>query len=136
MYIPYEAKLRNKQNKHIGIILFIHGGKWVERTKDDTEQYSSRYAKYGYITANVEYTILSDNYTNHNIFRILDEITSCIKHLKQEIIAQGFKENNLEFAMGGVSEGAYIALLYAYKIKNLIFDIKFLIMPQLNLSKS
>ena len=127
LYIPYEAKLRNKQNKHIGIILFIHGGGWVGKAKNDTEQYASRYAKYGYITANVEYTVLSNNYTNYNIFRILDEITSCVKHLKQEIIAQGFKENNLEFAMGGVSAGAHIALLYAHKIKNLIFDIKFLI---------
>lgn len=127
LYVPYEAKLRNKQNKHIGIILFIHGGGWVGRAKNDTEQYASRYAKYGYITANVEYTVLSDNYTSYNIFRILDEITSCVKHLKQEVITQGFKENNLEFAMGGVSAGAYNALLYAHKIKNLIFDIKFLI---------
>ena len=127
LYIPYEAKLRNKQNKHIGIILFIHGGGWVERTKNDTEHYASRYAKSGYITANVEYTVLSDNYTHYNIFRILDEITACIKHLKQELLNQGFKENNLEFAMGGVSAGAHITLLYAHKMKNHIFDIKFLI---------
>ena len=94
--------------------MFILGGGWVGRTKEDTEQFASRYAKYGYITANVEYTVLSDNYTHYNIFRILDEVTACIKHLKEELTNQGFTENNLDFAMGGVSAGAHITLLYAH----------------------
>lgn len=107
--------------------MFIHGGGWVGRTKEDTEQFASRYAKYGYITANVEYTVLSDNYTHYNIFRILDEVTACIKHLKEELTNQGFTENNLDFAMGGVSAGAHITLLYAHTITPLPFQIKFLI---------
>ena len=127
LYIPYSAKLKNKQNKYNGIILFIHGKEWIDGNKNDTEHLAVRYAKYGYITANIEYTILSDNYTQYNIFRILDEITSCVINIKEVLLNQGFKENSLEFAIAGVSSGAHIALLYAHKMKNHIFDIKFLV---------
>ena len=127
LYIPYSAKLRNNQNKYNGIILFIHGKEWIDGDKNDTEYLAVRYAKYGYITANMEYTILSENYTHYNIFRILDEITSCVINIKEFLLNIGFKENNLEFAIAGVSSGAHIALLYAHKMKNHIFDIKFLI---------
>lgn len=127
LYIPYSAKLRNKQNKYNGIILFIHGKEWINGDKNETEHLAIRYAKYGYITANIDYTILSDNYTHYNIFRILDEITSCVNNIKEELLNQDFKESNLEFAIAGVSSGAHIALLYAHKMKNHIFDIKFLL---------
>ena len=39
----------------------------------------------GYISANVEYTILSNTYKTFNIFRILDEITASIKAIKKEL---------------------------------------------------
>ena len=125
LYIPYNS-LERKEKKN-GILLFIHGGGWTTRTKDDVEQFASRYAKQGYITANFEYTLLSDNYTQYNIFRILDEITACIKHIKNELKNQGFDENLLELAIGGVSAGAHITLLYSHLIKTQILPIKFLI---------
>ena len=65
----------------------------------------------------MEYTVLSENYTEYNIFRILDEITACIKSIVEELKIQGFNENKLELALGGVSSGAHIALLYGYSQK-------------------
>ena len=83
------------------------------------------YAKMGYITATMGYTVLSGEYPEFNIYRILDEITACIQNIKKQLNSLGF--NNLEMALGGISAGAHIALLYGYSIKNTIIPIKFLI---------
>ena len=125
LYIPYSSLKR--KNKHNGIILMIHGGSWIEGKKEDVEAFASRYAKQGYITATIGYTVLSDEYTEYNIFRIMDEITGCIKSIKKELKSQEFDETKLELAIGGVSAGAHLALLYAYTNKDNIIQIKFLI---------
>ena len=39
----------------------------------------------GYISATVGYTILLNTYKTFNIFKILDEITACIKAIKKEL---------------------------------------------------
>ena len=86
-----------------------------------------RYAKYGYITATMSYTLLINNFTDCNIFKILDEITSCIQSIKDELIKKSFDGNKLELALGGTSAGAHIALLYTYSMKNSPIPIKFAI---------
>ena len=123
LYIPYSA-LNNKENIN-GVFLFIHGGSWTSGTKEDVDFLCSRYAKMGYITATMGYTVLSGEYPEFNIYRILDEITACIQNTKKQLNSLGF--NNLEMALGGISAGAHIALLYGYSIKNTIIPIKFLI---------
>lgn len=86
-----------------------------------------RYAKYGYITATLSYTLLLENYTDSNIFKILDEITACIQSIKDELISRNFDADRLELALGGTSAGAHIALLYTYSMKNSPIPIKFAI---------
>ena len=125
LYIPYSSLKR--KNNHNGIILMIHGGSWIEGKKEDVESFASRYAKQGYITATIGYTVLSDPYTEYNIFRILDEITACLKSIKEELNIQGFDVSKLELAIGGVSAGSHISLLYGYTYKNDIIPLKFLI---------
>jgi len=125
LYIPYSSLKR--KNRHNGIILMIHGGSWIEGKKEDVESFASRYAKQGYITATIGYTVLSDKYTEYNIFRIMDEISACIKSIKKELKSQEFDEAKLELAIGGVSAGAHLALLYGYTNKENIIPIKFLI---------
>ena len=125
LYIPYSSLKRKK--RHNGIILMIHGGSWIEGKKEDVESFTSRYAKQGYITAAIGYTVLSDKYTEYNIFRIMDEISACIKSIKKELKSQEFDETKLELAIGGVSAGAHLALLYGYTNKENIIPIKFLI---------
>ena len=123
LYIPYSA-LKNK-DKINGVFLFIHGGAWVSGTKEDIEFLCSRYAKMGYITSTMGYTVMSGEYPEFNIYRILDEISACILNIKKQLNSLGF--NNLEMALGGISAGAHIALLYGYSIKNTIIPMKFLI---------
>lgn len=83
-----------------------------------------RYAKHGYITATMSYTLLIDNFTDFNIFKILDEITACIWSIKDEL---NYDANKLELALGGTSAGSHIALLYTYSMRNSPIPIKFAI---------
>lgn len=125
LFIPYSAT-KNK-DKYNAIILFIHGELWTKGNKEYIEPLAEIYSQYGYITSVMDYTLLSDKYKENNIFRILDEITSCIKNLKEKLESEGFDGNKLEIAIGGYSAGAHLALLYSYSINNLPLKIKFII---------
>ena len=125
LYIPYSSL--EKTDKYNGIILYIHGGSWTGGNKEDIEFLCSRYSKIGYITATMGYTVLSRDYEQYNIYRILDEITACIEDIKAQLEKKGFDSNKLELAIGGISAGAHISLLYGYSIKKTPLKIKFLI---------
>ena len=81
----------------------------------------------GYITATLDYTLLTNKYKDSNIFKNLDEITSCIENIKTQLKKQGFDENKLGIAIAGTSSGAHLAMLYGYSIKNSPIPIKFII---------
>lgn len=125
LYIPYSA-LQTKNNHH-GVLLFIHGGAWVGLYKETLTHLASRYAKMGYITANMGYTLLSNNSSDTNIFRILDEIGTCLNQIKIKLGREGFSTDKLEFAVGGYSAGAHLALLFAYTYNLPDIKIKFVI---------
>lgn len=127
LFIPYKST-KNK-DKYNSIILFIHGEFWIKGNKEFIEPIADIYAQNGYITAVMDYTFLSDDYKEYNfsIFRILDEISSCIKAIKYRLKSEGFDINKLEIALGGYSAGAYLALLYSYSMNNPPLPIKFVI---------
>ena len=75
----------------------------------------------------MDYTILSDSYSNINIYRIVDEISAWIYSIIEELVKNGLNKNKLEVAIGGVSAGAHLSLLYSYLIKKPKLDIKFII---------
>ena len=125
LYIPYSALKR--KDKCNDIILFIHGGAWKNGSKESIDFFCSRYSKYGYITATMNHTFLNKKYKGYSIFRIMDEISSCIQSIKDYLKNEGFNENKLELAIFGVSSGAHLALLYGYSINNSPIPIKFLI---------
>ena len=81
----------------------------------------------GYITATMGYKVLSGEYEQYNIYRVLDEINSCIESIKEELEKMGFNSSKLEMAIGGISAGAHITLLYGYTIKKTPIKIKFLV---------
>ena len=125
LYIPYGV-LQEKDKYH-GVFLFIHGGSWVEGEKTDLEHFPSRFAKLGYIGATMGYTVLSDSYSNTNIYRIVDEISACIDSIIEELESNGLDRNKLKLAIGGVSAGAHLALLYSYLIEDPKLPIEFII---------
>ena len=125
LYIPYGV-LQEKDKYH-GVFLFIHGGSWIGGEKSDIQHLPSRFAKLGYIGATMDYTVLSDSYININIFRIVDEISACIDSIIEELEKIGLDRNKLELAIGGVSAGAHLTLLYSYIIEETKLPIKFIV---------
>lgn len=75
----------------------------------------------------MNHTFLSKKYKQSSIFKILDEITACLNNIKLQLKNIGFDGNKLELAIGGVSSGAHLSLLYGYFMKNIPFPLKFLI---------
>ena len=126
LYIPEKASLNKKGiNGTNGIILFIHGGAWVGGNRFEEERFFSSYGKMGYITANMEYTLLMNNSKETNIFRIIDEISACITDIKERLKQEDFDENYLELAILGYSAGGHLTLLYSYLIEDSPIKIKF-----------
>ena len=126
LYFPQNAE--NRKNEIKGIVLWIHGGSWIGGDLKQVDLLCEFTSELGYISATVGYTILVDLYKDFNIFKILDEITACIKAIKKELKNRGFDVEKLKLAIGGYSAGGHLALLYSYLIKDInIIPIKFVI---------
>lgn len=107
IYVPENASERD----YNGAILFIHGGSWTSGNKVDISGQCMTYAKKGYITATMNYTLLSEG-GSANAFTMLDEVTLAIKRLKQ--FSNENKLNITKLAISGYSAGGHISALYAY----------------------
>ena len=126
LYIPQYALDRKTETN--GIILWIHGGAWIEGTKDVMDFFCKLYSEQGYISATVGYTLLNSEHKVFNIFKMLDEITACIKAIKKYLINLGFSGDKLKLVIAGYSAGGHLTLLYSYLIKKVnIIPISFLI---------
>lgn len=126
LYVPSNAP---RDNKHT-VILFIHGGAWVSGFKTDVNPYIHEFAKKGYITATIKYTLLSRAMDNPSlsIFRNLDEIDACIKSIKSVLEQLHFDTSKSQLVIGGASSGAHLAMLYAYsRGKESVLPIKFIV---------
>ena len=56
LYLPYSSLRTNKSK---GIILFIHGGAWIQGAKEKMTYLSQIYFEHEYIIANMDYTLFS-----------------------------------------------------------------------------
>ena len=127
LYIPQYAL--DRKNETNGIMLWVHGGSWVEGDLTEMDVFCKSAMQLGYISATMGYTVLNGYvYKDYNIFRILDEITACIKAIKKKLKEYEFNEDKLIMGIGGYSAGAHISLLYSYLINTTnIIPFKFLI---------
>ena len=109
LYIPTSADPQIKQ----GAILFIHGGSWNSGKRSDMDYACKRYAKAGYITATIEYSLGGNKkHPEVNVFTMLDEIGACIKAIQKKTAELGYNVDKI--ALSGYSAGGHLALLYAY----------------------
>ena len=102
-----------KPKNNSGLILFIHGGGWVEGDKSVHIEDARHFCNQGYISATMNYRYVSENTT---VFDELDDITSALKIIKNESEKYGFTLEKL--LLSGGSAGAHLALLYAYTRNN------------------
>ena len=124
LYLPYSSL---KTNKSKGIILFIHGGAWVQGNKEEMSYLAQIYFEHEYILANMDYTLLNEGLEDGSIYRLLDDISACIENIKYKLKNIGFNESELEVAIGGGSAGGHLSLLYGYLVKEPPLPIKFII---------
>ena len=112
LYVPNSTP---RNDKHI-VLLFIHGGAWVSGFKTDVNPYVHEFARRGYITATIKYSLLKRTMDNPSlsIFRNLDEIDACIKSIKSSLEELNFDITKTELVIGGASSGAHLSMLYAY----------------------
>lgn len=108
LYIP--SSLENTQSQ--GVILFIHGGSWIRGDKSSMSKFCEEYAQEGYITATMNYTLLSENNRSVTLDDTLDDITECISVIKKDLASLGINADKL--AISGNSAGGHITLMYAY----------------------
>lgn len=126
LYVPATA---SRTGKHT-VILFIHGGAWVSGFKTDVNPYIHEFAKKGYVTATIKYTLLKRTMDDNSlsIFRNLDEIDACIKSIKTILTDLEFDTTKSELVIGGASSGAHLSMLYAYsRGKESALPIKFIV---------
>ena len=123
LYIPKNLD-KNQYNK---IILLIHGGSYQAGERSDLKDLCESLANQGNIAATMAHTFLNNSNFNYTIFRILDEVATVIKNIKNNLKEKGFDETKLEIAIGGASSGSHLALLYAYSYKNSPLEIKYAI---------
>ena len=112
LYIPQFALDRKKD--YNGVFLWIHGGAWTEGNLEIMDIFCKLIGSQGYISASLGYTLLTTKFKEFNIFKNLDEITACIKAIKNKLINLGFDGDKLYLAIGGYSSGAHLSLLYSY----------------------
>lgn len=108
LYIPASA---DKNNSH-AIMLFLHWGSWTDGSRSDMDYTCKYYAKAGYITAAMDYSLIGEEHQDVNFFMMMDEITACLAKIKQVTADMGYQVNKL--AMSGFSSGGHLALLYSY----------------------
>ena len=112
LYVPMNID-KTKKNT---VLLFIHGGSWIMGVKEDVNEYVQEFARRGYVTATIKYTLLrrSMDDSSRSIFRNLDEIHACIASIKSVLGQLDFDTTKLDLAIGGASSGAHLSMLYSY----------------------
>ncbi len=109
IYVPDSAY----DNEYNGVILYIHGGSWTSGNKEDMAQKCVRFARKGYITATMNYTLVSqDAEFKATALTMCDEIGKAIDKIKVFSTEKGL--NITKLAVSGYSAGAHLSMLYGF----------------------
>lgn len=98
----------------IGLVLFIHGGAWIQGDKEAYEggmNYGA--SELGIATASVNYRYISDSV---DLLDVLDDIDSALGVIRKKGAEVGVNINRV--LLTGDSAGGHLSLLYAYARKN------------------
>ncbi len=111
LYLPAKAE----KDKPVGAMLFIHGGGWNAGKKSDMAFACKRFAKQGYVTVTMQYTLVKKG-EKTTFIDMLDDIGKCLEHMK---LTAAEKHHPIKaVALSGISAGGHLAMLYAYSRAN------------------
>ncbi len=109
IYVPESAY----DNEHNGVILYIHGGSWTGGNKKDMAEKCKRFARKGYITATMNYTLYADGlFGKVTALTMCDEIGMAIDKIKA--FSDEKNLNITKLAVSGYSAGAHLSMLYGF----------------------
>lgn len=108
LYLPQE------NDGEVGLILFIHGGGWIEGNKDEyAEALKVACNDLGYAAAAINYRYISETVDLHDV---ADDIDLALKKVKEKGNEKGINVNKM--LLTGSSAGAHLSMFYAYSRKN------------------
>lgn len=112
----FDLNLPVDSKEETGLLLFLHGGGWIKGDKSAARRsYSVHKANNNYATASINYRFINDGESDIN--DIIDDITTAIRQIKA--LASSYSVNITKVALCGRSAGGHLALLYAYKYKDI-----------------
>lgn len=111
-----DLKLPIDDRKETGLYLFMHGGGWVSGDKTNSSKiHAIKTSDCDYATASINYRYAE--FGKYDIYDIIDDITAALEYIKT--FAAGYSVNINKVVLSGSSAGGHLALLYAYRFKEL-----------------
>lgn len=109
----YDLVFPKNAKGDLGLVLCIHGGGWVQGSKDEyTESLFQVSEEKGVAAACINYRYASENV---NFDDILDDISSALGAIKAKGAEYGVNFDKV--LLNGISAGGHLSLLYAYTRK-------------------
>ena len=110
----YDLVFPKNAKGRLGLVLCIHGGGWVEGSKDEyTKSLFQVSEQKGVAAACMNYRYVSDNVSFGDV---LDDITSALAAIKAKGAEYGVNFDKV--LLTGISAGGHLSLLYAYTKKD------------------
>lgn len=105
LYLP------ERDDKNVGLIVYIHGGAWQSGDKKElTETAKGVTRDFGYATASLNYRMLGEKAT---YVEMLEDIQSALTLIRQKAEESGYTIKCC--GLIGYSAGAHLSLLYGFK---------------------
>ena len=107
----------NDTAKKRAIIIFVHGGGWLDHNKDDGKEFCTLFSKKGYVTASINYRLgleypINDKTRGEAVYRGVQDIKAAVRYVRSN--ASLFKIDTGQVFIGGYSSGAVNAVHAAY----------------------
>ena len=110
----YDLVFPKKAKGNLGLVLCIHGGGWVEGSKDEyTDSLFQVSEEKGVAAACMNYRYVSEDVSYDDV---LDDISSALAAIKAKGAEYGVNFDKV--LLTGISAGGHLSLLYAYTRKD------------------
>ena len=96
-----------------GLVVYLHAGGFTSGDKSEDAEMLKWLCAKGYVTAGINYTLVSDKYPDASVYSQSMEIRESIPYVIAEAEKLGYPI--AEMSVSGGSAGCCLALLYAYR---------------------
>ena len=112
----FDLNLPVDDRDEIGLVVFLHGGGWAGGNKGSVTRSLRNFdSNEDYATASINYRLAGEE--NADVYDIIDDITAALELIKN--MSGGYGMNITKLIVCGHSAGGHLALLYAYKHKDI-----------------